>query len=197
MNRRRAQSATRVVLSVGGALLVVVAVAAAVLHFVRPVVTVTEAVTGPVVQAFYSTGTIQPEREYPIKSNTAGILIEVKVDKGDRVHKDQILAVVSDPSLVYARDKARAELEEKLARADEKSSPVLGEFDSRIAATSEMLDIARREETRLKDARQTNAASPSAMDQASSHVNEVVSLFDGLKAQRAAKKLELNREVEV
>src|SRR5580765_3213223 len=98
MNRRRAQSATRVVLSVGGALLVVVAVAAAVLHFVRPVVTVTEAVTGPVVQAFYSTGTIQPEREFPIKSNTAGTLTEVRVDKGDHVTKGQPLAIVTDPA---------------------------------------------------------------------------------------------------
>jgi HlyD family secretion protein len=197
MARRRAQSALRVVLSVCTAVAIAIAVAAIVLRIVRPVVTVTEAVQGPVVQAFYSTGTIQPEREFPIKSNTAGILTEVKVDKGDRVTKGQSLAVVSDPSLVYATDKAHAELDEKLKRADEKTSPVLCEFDSRIDATNSMLDIAVREEQRLKDAQSINAASPSALDQASSHVKEVWSVLEGLKQQRAAKKLELDREVDV
>lgn len=158
---------------------------------------ITSAIEGPVVQAFYSTGTIQPQREFPIKSNTAGILTEVKIDKGDHVLANQALAVVSDPALNYAKDKAQAELDEKLKRADEKTSPVLSEFDARITATSSMLEIARREEGRMTTARQTNAASPSAMDQASSHVSEIVSMYEGLRSQRAAKKLELDREVEV
>jgi HlyD family secretion protein len=197
MMRRRAQSTVRVIVIVCVAAVAIAAVAAAVLHFVRPAIVVTEAVEAPVVQAFYSTGTIQPEREFPIKSNTAGILTEVKVDKGDHVSKGQSLAVVSDPSLVYARDKSQAELEEKLKRADEKTSPVLGEFNSRISATNEMLEIANREEKRLKEASNINAASPSALDQSSSHVKEVWSMLEGLKSQRAAKKLELDREVDV
>src|SRR5437870_6983542 len=110
MFRRRAQSAVRIVISLGVVVAIVIAVGAIVLHLLRPVVVITEAVEGPVVQAFYSTGTIQPEREFPIKSNTAGILTEVKIDKGDHVAKGQPLAVVSDPSLVYAKDKAQAEL---------------------------------------------------------------------------------------
>src|SRR3954463_2695947 len=104
---RRAQGAARwlvLALMVLAALGIAGAIA---LQLVRPRVTVAEAVEGPVVAAFYSTGTIQPEREYPIKSNTAGILVEVKIDKGDRVMKDQPLAVVSDPALVYAKDKAQ------------------------------------------------------------------------------------------
>src|SRR2546423_3994988 len=132
MYRRRAQSAARVIISAGAVIAIVAAAGIVVLHFMLPVVTVTEAVQGPVVQAFYSTGTIQPVREFPIKSNTAGILTEVKVDKGDHVTRGQALAIVSDPSLVYAKDKAQAELNEKLSRADLKSSPVLGEFESRI-----------------------------------------------------------------
>src|SRR3954463_9875664 len=118
MYRRRAQSTLRMILWIAGTTIVLAAAAMAVLHYLRPAVTVTEAVEGPVVQAFYSTGTIQPEREFPIKSNTAGILTEVKVDKGDRVAKGQPLAVVSDPALNYAKDKAQAELDEKIKRAD-------------------------------------------------------------------------------
>src|SRR6476661_694131 len=109
MMPRRAQSSAKWVLLAALLVAVVVGGVFAYLHFTSPLVTVTDAVEGPVVQAYYSTGTIQPEREFPIKSNTAGILTEVKVDKGDRVTKGQALAVVSDPSLVYAKDKAQAE----------------------------------------------------------------------------------------
>ena len=197
MRRHRAQTTVRTILSVCVAIAALAAAGVAVLHFVRPVVVVTEAVQGPVVQAFYSTGTIQPEREFPIKSNTAGILTEVKVDKGDHLTKGQPLAIVSDPSLVYAKDKAQAELDEKLKRADPKSSPVLGEFEARINASQSMLEIAQREEQRLKDAQSTNAASPSAMDQATSRFKEAWEMVEGLKSQRDAKKLELDREVDV
>src|SRR4029079_6974528 len=114
-----------------------------VLALARPRVIVTEAVEGPVVAAFYSTGTIQPEREYPIKSNTAGLLKEVRVDKGARVKKGDVLAVVEDPALTFARQEAQAMLEEKLQRIDAKLSPVLQEYDSKIAAMNDLLDIAK------------------------------------------------------
>ena len=70
-----------------------------ILRFASPQVILTEAVEGPVVQAFYSTGTVQPEREFPIKSNVAGLITEIKVDKGDHVKAGQPLAVVSAPGV--------------------------------------------------------------------------------------------------
>src|SRR3954470_11296000 len=84
----RAQSSAKWVL---GAALLIAAVVGGALAYIRltsAAVVVTEAVEGPVVQAFYSTGTIQPDREFPIKANVAGILTSVLVDKGDRVKKD-------------------------------------------------------------------------------------------------------------
>src|SRR5436305_14939611 len=118
---RRGQSVLRWIVT--GTIIAAVALGggAIVLRLVAPQVVVTEAVEGPVVQAFYSTGTIQPEREFPIKSNVAGILTEVKVDKGDHVKVGQPLAVVSAPDLVFAARKAQAELVEKQRRADEKT----------------------------------------------------------------------------
>src|SRR5262249_27309924 len=150
MRQRRAQVSLRWIVSAVVVVAVVGLGGLIALRIARPTVTVTEAVTGPVVQAFYSTGTIQPEREFPIKSNTAGILQQVLVDKGDHVKKGQALAVVSDPALLYTKDKAQAELDEKLKRADDKTSPVLGEFDSKIIAANDMLAIAKREEQRLR-----------------------------------------------
>src|SRR2546421_3411320 len=132
---------------------------------------------------------MQPERELPIRSNTAGILTQVLVDKGTRVKKDQPLAVVSDPALIFTKDKAQAELREKLKRAEDKASPVLGEFDARINAADAMLEIAQREEKRLREAAGMNAASQNDLDRATEHVKENWSIVESLKAQRSAKKL--------
>jgi multidrug resistance efflux pump len=74
---------------------------------------------------------------------------------------------------------------------------VILDFDAKIQATNDMLEIAKREEERLVNASKTNAASPSALDQASSRVKEVWSMVESMKAQRDAKKLELDREVDV
>src|SRR5579859_2466208 len=77
----------------------------------RPAVTVTAVVEGPVVQAFYATGTVRPRLEYPISSNVAGIVEKVLVSQGEAVKKDQELAIVVDPGLQYQADKARAGLQ--------------------------------------------------------------------------------------
>src|SRR5438552_899639 len=61
------------------------------LRLIAPHVVVSEAVEGPVVQAFYSTGTIRPQRDFPIKSNVAGTIESVAVDKGNSVKDKQPL----------------------------------------------------------------------------------------------------------
>src|SRR5690242_10655543 len=94
-----------------------VAVAIA-LRVARPLVSVTEPVEGPVVQAFYATGTITPDREYPIKSNVAGIVVDVRADKGQRVRKGDVLAIVKNDELPLKLEQAKAELAEKRQRAD-------------------------------------------------------------------------------
>jgi HlyD family secretion protein len=197
MKARRAQGLVRWIIGSAIVVAAMIGAGAAALHFLRPRVTVTEVVEGPVVQAFYSTGTIQPEREYPIKSNTAGILTDVRVDKGARVRKGDALAIVTDPVLIYAADKAKAELDEKLKRADERTSPVLQEYDAKIAAMGQMLDIATREEKRLRDILERDAATRFDLDRATDRVKSTWSELETFKAQRASKLLELQREVEV
>jgi HlyD family secretion protein len=167
------------------------------LKLLRPRVQVTRTVEGPVVQAFYSTGTVQPEREYPVRTNHAGIVTKLLVDKGHKVEKGQVLAVVEEKELQYQLDKALAELKEKKARADEKASPVIKEYDARITATGEILEIAKREQNRMEKLFESNAASPTDVDRAIERVKQTWAEYESLKAQRAAKLLELQREVEV
>lgn len=197
MKARRAQSPVKLV-AIATALFAVLALGTlAILRFASPLVTLTEAVEGPVVQAFYSTGTIQPEREFPIKSNVAGILTEVKVDKGDRVKVGQPLAVISAPDLVFAAQKAQAELDEKQKRADEKTSPVIQELDAQIQAMASRVEIAAREEKRIQGLIDKNAANQTDLDRAADHLKIVWSANESLKAQRLSKLLELRRELDV
>jgi len=175
----------------------VMAVEWGVMRLARPVVTVTRPVEGPVVQAFYATGTISPERDYPIKSNTAGTITELKVDKGSVVKAGEVLAKISDPELQFKFDQAKANVIEKAALADEQTSPPLRELDAKISATQELLAIAQREEKRITDLMERNAASSNDLDQAMDRLKRLWAEVESLKAQRASKKLELQKDLEV
>lgn len=177
---------------------VLIAAAAAIgWRVLRPGVQVTRMVEGPVVQAFYSTGTVEPVREFPIKANHAGIITKMLVDKGDPIKLGQLLAMVEEKDLQFALDKAVAELNEKTARMDEKTSPVLKEFDARIAANSDMLGIAKRDQDRVAGLLERDAATQFDADRAADRVQQMLSEVESLKSQRAAKQLELKKEVDV
>ncbi|MDQ3440286.1 MAG: efflux RND transporter periplasmic adaptor subunit, partial [Planctomycetota bacterium] len=197
MKQRRAQSTARWIVIVATVTVCLAAAAYVALRFVRPVVTVSEAVEAPVVQAFYSTGTVQPQREYPIKSNVAGIITDVRVDKGDRVKKGDPLAIVADPERRFVADKTRAELLERQKRAEPKTSPVLKEFEARISAAQDILEIAKREEKRVSELVARNAASQRDLDQALDRMNVAWADLESWRAQSAAKQLELDRELQV
>ena len=112
-----------------------------VMRWMRPGVSVTNIVERRVVQAFYATGTLQPVREYPIRSNNPGALIEVRVDKGDKLRRDQPLAVVREDSVEFRYDQAKADRDMKAKLADEEKSPVLKEFDARAAAARRLASL--------------------------------------------------------
>ena len=133
--KRRALFSIKLLLSMVAAALVGVLAFYLLTVFAFPQVQVTRLTTGPVVQAFYATGSVVPEREYSVHSNVAGILeLEPGIDKGGAVKKDQLLARVLSDDLEKKYKQAQAELKEKQARADDKNSPVLMEFDKRSEA---------------------------------------------------------------
>ncbi len=162
-----------------------------------PTVSVTEVTTGPVVAAFYSTGTVAPEREYPIRASVDGIVEHMWVDKGDPVTPDQILASVSDPARDFAVKRAQAELDEKRALAAAETSPALAELDARITMTQGLVEIAEREQGRLSQLVSTGAASPTDLDRAMDRLKSVSGELAALRASRAARVLELDRQVKV
>ena len=182
---------------VGAALCAAGAAAVAVFLLMQPSVTVTRVIEGPVVQAFYATGTVRPTIEYPISSSVGGIVERVLVKQGENVARDKLLAVVVDPQLQYQADKARVDLRMRRDFADEGKSPVLHEFDQRIAAAGQMLDVAAQQEKRFAELAERSAASANDRDQAFEHMKKIWSDLESLKDQRAAKLRELQEDVQI
>ena len=163
----------------------------------RPKLTVTHPVDAPVVQAFYATGTLMAEREYAIKSNAPGYVSEVFVDKGDRIKKDQPLAFVVEDGVQQKFDQARAEHEQKAKLADEKSSPVLQEYDARISAFTDILNVAQREQKRMTDLIEKSSATQFDLDAAIDRAKRIWAEVEQIKAQKATKKIDLQKDLQV
>lgn len=167
------------------------------MRLLRPEVIVTNAVEGPVVQAFYATGTVLPDREYSIRSNVAGTIVKMLVDKGDQVKKSQPLAVVMSDELEFKLKQAQADLAEKERLADEKTSPMLQEFDANQAAFSEMLATAQREAERVRQLSEQHVASQADIDRTIDRVKLAWKEVESAKTQKAVKRIQLEREVAV
>ena len=195
MKRNRPRGFVKVV-AFAAALLAVTTIAFALFWFSRPAVTVTRVIEGPVIQAFYATGTVRPRLEYPISSSVGGIVEQVMVRQGQAVTKTQALALVNDPNLRYEADRARANLKTRRDFADPDKSPVLLQFDRQISATQQMLEAAKNQEDRFTSLAQRSAASANDRDQAFEHAKKLWGDLESLKAQRAARLRELQQDVE-
>ena len=97
----------------------------------------------------------------------------------------------------FVAKRAEAELEEKRARADEKNSPVLAEYDARLAGTRELLELAKAEQRRVLKALETRSATQTDLDRAMNRVKELATEAEGLKSQKAAMQLRLKADLRV
>lgn len=204
MTRRRALSTLSWIL-IAVAVVAAIGITVALLRFNRPAVTVTEAVEGPAVQAFYATGTLEPaDREHVIRAPVEGFIRpptpeqsagKAYMDKGHRVGKGQVLAVVYNEGYQSAYDKALADVKEKTARAREETSPVLQELDSRIANYGELVKASEREFQRYSRSLEQNVAAQSDYDRALDRWKTLVSEFEAFKAQKLQAVLRLEREL--
>jgi RND family efflux transporter MFP subunit len=178
--------------------LTIVLLAAAGLGYVylRPAVDITEVVNGPVVEAFYATGTVSAEHEYSVRASVAGIL-HLAIDKGSVVKRGDLLGTVDNADLRFSVDQAKAELKRKLALADDATSPVLSELRAKHAAANDQLQIALTDEKRVTDLMGHGGTSQNDLDQAMNRAKIVWSDEESFKSQILAKKLDLQRDVEV
>lgn len=172
-----------------GVVLIVVIYTA--LSLLRPTVDVVAAGRGPVIQAFYATGTVEPQRTFPVRSNLAGIVTRVLVDKGDRVTVGTPLAEVTDPRLEYELRRSQAELAEKQARV----RPTLTAYDARLEAIAKRLSIAQREQDRVLQMAETSTASVQDVDFAADRLATSAADLAALQSERESARLLMEREI--
>jgi HlyD family secretion protein len=166
-------------------------------HWVLDRVDVTRATLAPVVEAFYAPGTLLPDRQYPIKSSVDGVITDVNVDKGVKVKQGEVLAVVRADDYIMKLRQAKAELTLRQQLADEKTSPILSEFDAKLKAANEQLEVAQRENGRIQKMLKVNAASPADLDRSIQNLQTYISATESLKQQRSTRVLELQRDLDV
>lgn len=103
--------------------LMLLLLAAAALYWLedRRSVPVIHPAEGPVVQAVYATGTIEPTVMVPIAPRNTGVLKELLVDEGQTVTKGQVLAGLEDSNIQKTIEEleVRANLSEKEFRRKE------------------------------------------------------------------------------
>jgi len=157
---------------------------------------VTEVVNGPVVEAFYATGTVSANHEYSVRSAVSGI-VHLLVDKGAVVKRGQILATVDNADLRFAVDQSKAELQRKLSLADDATSPLLMELRAKLQSATEQLQIAQDDLKRVTALMGHGATSQNDLDQSMNRVKSLWSDVQSFKSQIAAKKLDLLRDVEI
>ena len=194
---RRALAIVWWVAALAGCAAAVLVAGVLVYRWVRPLVTVTAVVEGPVVAAFYATGTLSPEREYPIKSNASGYVAKVFADKGTRLKAGDPIALVVEDGVQFRYDQASADVEQKRKLADAKDSPVLREIDARIDSSLALLQIAQREEKRLRDLMETEGGTRVEWDRALDRVKTISGELEAARALRKTKEIELKKDLDV
>jgi multidrug efflux pump subunit AcrA (membrane-fusion protein) len=165
-------------------------------RYLRPDVDVTEVVKGPVVEAFYATGTVSAEHEYSVRASVAGI-IHLSVDKGSGVKRGQMLGIVDNADLRFSVDQSKAELKRKLALADDATSPMLSELRAKFQASNDQLQLALDNEKRVSGLMGHGGTSQNDLDQSITRVKILESDTESYKSQIAARKLDLERDVEI
>jgi HlyD family secretion protein len=107
-----------------------------------------------ITQRIKGTGKIQPVRTVNVSPKTAGRVVELLVDQGDRVTEGQVVARMDSQDLRAERDQAAARLAEARARLATLQSPTrseaIGQAEAGVAQADARLDQARSEALRAQ-----------------------------------------------
>jgi membrane fusion protein (multidrug efflux system) len=85
----------------------------------RVLVETTQVEPGTVAKELLTHGTLESEAMADITPEAGGVVTEILVEEGDTVHRGQVLAVLSNPSLEAGSDRARVELAQARRRFEQ------------------------------------------------------------------------------
>src|SRR3954453_15283249 len=161
-------------------LLVAAAVVAANLWFTRgPAVTVTvEAVKARDLEAIVSaSGKIQPKRLVNVSADTAGRVVDLAVNEGDRVTRGQFLLQIDPKSLRSRVESGSAALQSREASLDQ--------MRQSVETSKVQLDIAEKTLTRQRDLWKKQLTTREALERAENDVRGAESALQEREKQIA------------
>lgn len=123
------------------------------------------------------TGELRPVRRSRVAAEEAGLVLEMKVETGDRIEAGDVLAVLDDQII-------RLEIEQKQAESAGR--------DAQIELRQAELEKANRDLERLRDLFGKQGATQNEVDDASTLVRAAEARLADAKAARAATQAELN-----
>lgn len=85
----------------------------------RVLVETIQAESGTVAKELLTHGTLESEAMADITPEAGGVVTEILVEEGDTVHRGQVLAVLSNPSLQAGSDRARVEVAQARRRFEQ------------------------------------------------------------------------------
>jgi HlyD family secretion protein len=121
-------------------------------------------------------GTFEAE-EVTVASQASGPVLRMAVREGDTVQAGQVIAEIDAGPLALQRD----ELEARRATVSSR----LGEVSAQRAALDAQLELARREEGRMRRLADAQAATPQQVDRAEREVAVLEAQLEGIAAARA------------
>lgn len=122
------------------------------------------------------TGSLEPKSQFAVAPKVAGWLRELLVDVGDKVERNQVIAVLDDEEFAQEVEQARAELQVANANA---------------ANCASDLDIAKREYERAKALREKQIASVAELDVSEAAFNACQTRYKVSLAQVAQREAAL------
>lgn len=132
--------------------------------------------TGPITEEGIFTGTLLPESQYTVAPKVAGKLEKILVNIGDRVTRNQLIALQDDAEYLQQLDQAKAELDVAVANVEENRSA---------------LSLAEREFERARALREKKIVSESELDAAEAQFKAALAKRKVAEAQVAQKEAAL------
>lgn len=132
--------------------------------------------TGPITEEGIFTGTLLPESQYTVAPKVAGKLEKILVNIGDRVTRNQLIALQDDAEYLQQVDQAKAELDVAVANVEENRSA---------------LSLAEREFERARALREKKIVSESELDAAEAQFKAALAKRKVAEAQVAQKEAAL------
>jgi RND family efflux transporter MFP subunit len=132
--------------------------------------------TGPITEEGIFTGTLMPESQYTVAPKVAGKLEKILVNIGDRVTRNQLIALQDDAEYLQQVGQAKAELDVAVANVEENRSA---------------LNLAKREFERARALREKKIVSESELDAAEAQFKAALAKQKVAEAQVAQKEAAL------